>query len=377
MEKPLLSIVVPTKNRYVYLYKLIELISSFDLSNFELVIQDNTADNSEFKQYLRENNRWFIHYFHFSKDISMTENCDLAISNSTGEYICFIGDDDGFCPQIMEAVNYMYRNDIDVLLSSTTFYNWPDYYDSSMFKLQSSIQFRKGSRNLRKINPNDELNKTVKNGFDGLYKMPHAYQALVTRTIMDKVYSIYGTFFPGPSPDMANAVALSQIESNTFYFDGPLVISGQSRNVGGGERLLKSNELKRLEEVPIMPKNIYQYWNFKLPTYWCGDTIWPQSGIMALRKDELIQKINYELILARFILYHRSYFKECRPLIKNKPKFYYSLIKLLLIKIKVFIDHRFSYKFSKGKKLSESIIVRDVEDMMSAVKYLSKYSFIK
>lgn len=377
MKQPLLSIVVPTKNRYVYLYKLIDLVKSFNFSDFEFHIQDNTADNSEFLQYLNHNNYNFISYHHYAESISMTENCDLAIANSKGEYICFIGDDDGFCQQVMNAVKFMKENKVDVLLSSTTFYNWPDYYDPSMFKLYSSIQFVKGSGKLKKIDSLYELNKCVNNGFDGLYKMPHAYQSLISRAIMEKIYSIYGTYFPGPSPDMANAVALSQIEPNTYYFDGPLVISGQSRSVGGGERLLKSNELKRLEDVPIMPRNIYEYWDTKLPTYWCGDTIWPQSGIMSLRKPEYIAKVNYELIMARFIFYHRSYYSECKTLIDNKVKFLWSLFKFFIRKIFVFADHRLSYLCSNGRKLSGTHIVRNMPDMGAAVDYLSQYSFKK
>ena len=48
MKSPLLSIVVPTKNRYYYLLKLIELVESIGSPELELVIQDNSDDNDEF-----------------------------------------------------------------------------------------------------------------------------------------------------------------------------------------------------------------------------------------------------------------------------------------------------------------------------------------
>ena len=43
----LLSIVVPTKNRYYYLKSLIKLVQSFNSNEIELVVQDNTENNSE------------------------------------------------------------------------------------------------------------------------------------------------------------------------------------------------------------------------------------------------------------------------------------------------------------------------------------------
>ena len=376
----LLSIVVPTKNRYPYLFELLELIESFHLDRVEVVIQDNNEDNKEILEYFKS---WggkpsYITYDWHKESISVSLNSDYAVLNSHGEYICFIGDDDGFCPQIIDAVKFMKEYGVDALLSSVTFYNWPDYYDPSIFKLYSSIQFVKGSGKLYKINPLKELENCIYHGFDGLYRMPHAYQSIVSRSIMDKLYSIYGTYFPGPSPDMANAVALSLLEPKTYYFDGPIVVSGQSRSVGGGERLLKSNKLKRIDEVSHLPKNIHECWNPKLPIYWCADTIWPQSGIMPLiRREEYLKIVNYEMILARFVFYHRSYYAECEPLLENKTKFYFCLLKFVLNKLIVFIDHRLSYFVTRGKRLSNSHIVRNMLNMKNAIDYLSQYSFKK
>ena len=48
----LLSIVVPTKDRYFYLKHLIELIKSFNSDDIELIIQDNTSNNTEIINYL-------------------------------------------------------------------------------------------------------------------------------------------------------------------------------------------------------------------------------------------------------------------------------------------------------------------------------------
>ena len=45
---PLLSIVVPTKNRYIYLFELIKLLASFKRTDFEMVIQDNSTNNKQF-----------------------------------------------------------------------------------------------------------------------------------------------------------------------------------------------------------------------------------------------------------------------------------------------------------------------------------------
>lgn len=369
---PKLSIVVPTKNRYKYLYHLIDLVGDLDTNLVELVIQDNSTDNTEFIDFLKDNNNKWIKYFYHKDSVSMVENCDKAILNSIGNYICFIGDDDGFCLDILNAVEYMSKHNIDVMLSSKTFYNWPDYSDNSVFDITEALVYRKGNGNIEKIDSTKELNKCVSNGFDGLYKMPRAYQSMISRKIMDKVWDRYGTFFPGPSPDMANAVALSLLDPVCYYWDGPLVYSGQSKSVGGGERLLDSNKLKKLTEVPIMPANVLDSWDEKIPAYWCADSIWPQSAIQALRNYSNF-RINYEKILARFVFYHSVYYGECKELAPSSLKLHYYLLLLFVKKILAFIGHRITYFPSSGKKLGSLHVEKKISDIRSASAFLQKY----
>ena len=43
----LLSIVIPTKDRYKYLKGTVDVLSKLDPSQIEIIVQDNTNDNSE------------------------------------------------------------------------------------------------------------------------------------------------------------------------------------------------------------------------------------------------------------------------------------------------------------------------------------------
>ena len=51
-DNPIISIVVPTKNRYKYLKQFIILVESFKDERIELFIQDNSDDNSEILEFL-------------------------------------------------------------------------------------------------------------------------------------------------------------------------------------------------------------------------------------------------------------------------------------------------------------------------------------
>lgn len=103
----LVSVVVPTKNRYKYLKHLIKLVDSFQLPELEFVIQDNSDDNSEILSFLKSYSNPHIKYFYSTDALTMSQNGELAIRRSTGDYVCYIGDDDGVCRNIVDCARWM------------------------------------------------------------------------------------------------------------------------------------------------------------------------------------------------------------------------------------------------------------------------------
>lgn len=86
----IVSVVVPTRNRYQYLKHLIQMIDGFKLAELELVVQDNSDDNREILNFLKNINADNIKYFYISQPLTMSQNGELAINNATGEYVCVI-----------------------------------------------------------------------------------------------------------------------------------------------------------------------------------------------------------------------------------------------------------------------------------------------
>lgn len=366
---PLLSVVVPTKNRYKYLFYLIELIDGFKSDEIELVIQDNSDDNAEMLDYLDKHNYPFLKYNYLTGSLSVKDNSDHAILNSSGEYVCFLGDDDGLLPSVVPVIRHMKENSVDYLISLPSFYNWPDFYDPSIFSLSSAISYIRGTGKYRTLDPMKELRKSSSNGFDGLYRMPKVYQGVTSRSILNRIYERCGTFFPGPSPDMANAVALSLLNGKFMMYDGPLFISGQCRSFGGGERVIGAG-LKKITEVPFLPKNITETWSKHLPTYWCADMIWPQSAIEAMKAMGADVEVNYEQIIANFVFNHAGYRKESLDLVENKTLYRIYYLRYAFKKAYAFLSHRLSFYLSFKSYLSPYRLVHNVNNIIDAVNYL-------
>ena len=150
------------------------------------------------------------------------------------------------------------------------------------------------------------LEESINAGFINRGNMPLVYHGFVKRSTLDKIYEKCGTFFPGASPDIANAVALCLSVDEFYKIDQPLTISGASKTHGGGVNKMK-NRAANIEDVPFLPKDIVEKWDNRIPRIWTGETIWCQSAVMALKamgRNDLVDKVNFEKMYARFAAFH-------------------------------------------------------------------------
>lgn len=298
-NKKLLSIVVPTKNRYYYLKYLIQLVDEIKSDEVELVIQDNSDDNSEFVEYLKNNNYPFIRYNYVKGQIPMSVNSDRAILNSTGNYICFLGDDDGFTKFLLDGVRWMKKEGIDAVKPAEVTYSWPDApqgksAEMSFFPFSGKVKF---------VSAYNELNKVLKNGIPNRGNMPLAYHAVVSREVLNKVFEVAGTFFPGNSPDISNAVSLSLVVKKYALVDVPWAYSGNSAYKGGGV-FARGNSAPEISDIPWFRPNSELRWSNKIPRIASGTNIWADSAIESLKnmnREDLVNKINFYELYANFI----------------------------------------------------------------------------
>lgn len=300
----LLSVVVPTKDRYPYLFQLIELIGSFNSDELELVVQDNTADNTPIIEYLNTNKCKHLKYFHTKEQLSVSDNSTKAILNSTGEYVCFIGDDDGVTRYIVDAVKWMKENSITTLKSAPAIHKWPSFISTSYYNVSGTAIFNDFRMTYELVNSKDCLRKLLRTGIDTLSYMPKTYNGITERSILDRVYEKCGTFFPGPSPDMANAVSLALEDDYYAYIDAPIIIGGHSCNLGGNASRYK-NQCGPLDEQPFIDRKYIDNWNPRIPRVWAATTIWPVSAITALEAygaQDYLDIVDYEQILRKFIV---------------------------------------------------------------------------
>lgn len=341
MGKPLLSIVIPTKNRYKYLVGSLESFLLLNRDDFEVIVQDNSDDNSFITDYLGNHPEYgFVRYYYSGDHLSMSDNSDLAISHSTGEFVCFLGDDDTVTDKIFFVVEYMIKNHCDSCFGRINRFNWEDYRE--MYPNAEKYRSYNTNSSFEDLDTKKILDEVLKIGAIEMLNLPRVYHGVVKRALLDEIKSKTGTFFPGPSPDMASAVAIAVYAKKHVQTGIPIIISGFSYNSGGGQGK-GGHQRGDISKVGYLPQNIMDMWDERIPKFFSGPTIWPVTFIYALKqcdREELVERMNFNHIYANLYVSHpdlilKSEFKNIKKL-----KVYPLVLKNFLIRSFMYVKRR-------------------------------------
>lgn len=358
--KPLLTIVVPTKNRYSYLENFVKSFVAFDSSEIELVIQDNSDTQSDdFLSFLEQVNDIRIRYSYRPGWLSVVENCDLGIEAAHGDYVSMIGDDDGMLFKVsLDLIRYCITKGHDAVIVNKADYYWPDT-SHAVWKdlLAGNVFYKDYTYQVKPILVESELLKVLDEGAARtLRSLPRIYHGFIKKDLLNELKSISGSYFPGPSPDMANAIGLSRVVKNLIEVDIPAVISGHSKKSGGGMGGEKKHH-GGIESQSHLPKETSALWSDKIPKFWSGSTIYAESAKEALRRTNTPKqfKLNYTYLWAYCLVFESSYLKiTIKTILKDPlqiPLLIFYVVGLVVFRGSNYIKNYF--RFNNNSSLSK------------------------
>ena len=372
-----LSIVIPTKNRYEYLQVLLTELVKETSKKFEIIIQDNSDDNSGFLKFIEQLNDNRIFYYHVSGWLSVIDNCDKGVSEAKGEYICMLGDDDGILiNKSLEIIEYFKKHKIDSAVVNKITFAWPDVTHKNWNGLSGKVDIPKFSNKFVYLDINQLLKTIVHQGGSmGLGDLPRVYHGFVSRAIMNQLKKETGSYFPGPSPDMANAVGLTKFTNRAVCVDFPCVISGQGKKSTGGQGSNKEHH-GSIKSQAHLPKDTADRWSKNIPFFWSGPTIYSESARRALEATNTPLELNYNYLYACCLVYEPLYKNEVKGLVKN-GKGLFDILKITYYRAIILWKRGINYLFNiYNRKLnfskSESVYSKDIGEVIIILKKLGE-----
>lgn len=280
MYKDKLSIIIPTRNRQVYALNCIKTILEISKGDYEIIVQDN-SDEPSLKEDIDFVNDDHIIYDYCKDPVSFCDNFERGVSNSSGDYIIIIGDDDCVLPSIFDLVPILRKNNIDaVSYSLNCNYKWAN----SVNENKSSLTIRKDIPFIKIKRTNSAIKKMVSSGnFDyQKYNFPKVYHGIIKRDKLDEVKKITGHYFYGLTPDIYSAIALSFVIDKVLYINYPFSLPGMCPRSGTADSLTGKHTGSLSKAPHFRGINNYE-WEKEVPYLYSVQTIWAETAIKAIK----------------------------------------------------------------------------------------------
>lgn len=221
MPKPRYSIVVPTRHRPYTLPHTLATIVAQDHDSFEIVVADN-ASGPETRRVVEELADHRVVYLRSDVSLSMSANWQRALTACRGEWITFIGDDDGLMPgALTECDALIAAHSVRSIRQQYAVYVWPcagatGEANRLQLHLGRRVQVEEARLSLLEMmaRPNSA-------------PIPLPYHGWIHRSLYDQAAKS-GPVFQGMDPDTYAGVLLAALTDRFVSQDRPLSAIGIS-----------------------------------------------------------------------------------------------------------------------------------------------------
>lgn len=224
------SIVIPIRNSVNTLKYTLMTCLAQTYSNFEIIISDNFSEDN-IKEMVNEFNCSKIKYFRTESYLPMTYNYRFALSKVKGDYVIFLGGDDGLHSYALEVLNeILSTSNENVITWKLDTYGWPD---SPHLHIRDRIMLSE-NYSVAKVN-GLEMFKKVINFEEPYMALPMLYmKSVIKMEFLNKIKEEQVEIFNSVSPDVHSGMVLAVMCKEYLRLDFSLSFHGSGGNSIGG-----------------------------------------------------------------------------------------------------------------------------------------------
>ena len=238
---PRFSIVIPTRQRADTLRFAIETALAQTHPDFEVVVQNNGNDQATSGVVAAFASPRIV-LGSSAEILPMAENWEAALTASSGDYVAFIGDDDGIMPDACAICDALMpsRPSLGALHWTPHNYDWPT---SLRAVARNRLVVNLPGATAGVICRSRDLLLQLYEGTLGWASMPLIYNgSFVRRSVIDKVRAwCGGRYFAGQIPDVHSGIADLWAMEEFLHIDRPLSICGASGHSNGNAHFVGSS----------------------------------------------------------------------------------------------------------------------------------------
>ncbi len=235
-----LTVVVPTRERADTLVHTLQTLVEQDYRALEILVSDNFS-NDNTRAVVESFDDPRIRYVMTDRRVDMSANWEFALRHATGDFITYIGDDDGFIAgAASKAMKILLDSSMSALVWRKAEYCWPDYVVPQMRNL---IILGEQRGEVKTITSARQIQKVMR--FNAPYTtLPCLYNGIVPTQLLRRICqsSRNELFFNSISPDVYSGIVLSHFIKEYLFSDYPFSVNGASRHSNGTAFTRPANE---------------------------------------------------------------------------------------------------------------------------------------
>jgi len=309
----LLSIVIPTYNRQKYAKGCVDSLIEIASDDVEILVSDSSI-STELSDYVALNySKKNINVLKPENVNNAVENFNYAIDHAKGHYVLILGDDDTLLPNVVDLLFHLKEKKVDAIKFNFPYeYFWDDCYENEK-TLNKTIKSLPFSCYVTEIDSIKEAISVGSNLGHGVLNMPRAYLGVISRPLIDRINSKYGSLFGGVSPDIYSSLLISYESEKTVLVDYPVIIPGSSGASTSGKSVNGKHvsELMDNDHLTAFPN---LKWDERIPEFYSTHTVWAFSYLQAsneIRKNSgFIFKADFYRLYIKCFYSYRSYAKH-------------------------------------------------------------------
>ena len=225
---PRFTVVIPTRERAETLRSSLQTVVRQDYEPLQILVSDNDSqdDTRDVVHSFRDPR---ITYINTGERLSMSRNWEFALRHVEGEFVTYIGDDDGLVPNaLMDAATLLREYGVAALVWKKAQYQWPSHSMESIRNLLSVPLDNK----LFLCDSSTVLRDCVR-FWTPYYLLPCIYNSFVSVDAFRRVTARTGEFFGSVTPDVYSAFALGSVIDRYLWMTRSLSVNGASGRSNG------------------------------------------------------------------------------------------------------------------------------------------------
>ena len=227
MPDPLISIVMPTRNRSELLQFSVRsaLEQRFDASAFEVVVSDNSSDDRT-EALVREIDSPNLRYATTGGSLSMPDSWEFAASQASGRYVTFLCDDDALLPSSLARLASILEANprMELVAWGQAEYYHPDWTEPWN---RNRLVLPTFSDGVVEETSAHALQRMFRFDVQGL---PRMLNSACSRQVIDRARRRSGRLFLPTSPDYTFMATSLGLTSSLIYAETPMMLAGASKH---------------------------------------------------------------------------------------------------------------------------------------------------